>query len=594
MTTPQPPYGSSPDDQPAQPPYGSAPGGPYGSASGSPYGSGSGAGGAPPPVTFEGQTFPGVPQQPVPAPSTGRRGLVVGAVALVTVGLAGTAVAAGALLSGGGTQPEDVLPSGALAFAKLDLDPAAGQKVALYRLAQEFPDVEVTGEDSIKDDLLASFFEGSEDIDYATQVEPWIGERVGVGAFPDGDDEGDEPDALAAFAYTDREAAEAALPDLVAGDGGFFAFSEAGDFVLIGDSQQAVDAAASGGSSLADDEGYGTAVGALEGDQIATAWADLEAVWAALPEEDKAAATESYGDALTPTGQVVLGVHADASFLEVTGQALGVSTGVDVAQLGASEGSGMLRQFPDDLLVGLSATGVGEALTSSFEDLRAAIGDETLDDLAAQLGLTLPDDLRVLLGDELALGVLDGEEPSFVARTRTSDPAAALAVAEKLSGLAGLPGSEPLPEEELAPDEEGPSAQECDELAAEGFAEDLGISPEDLAVICPGSGGAPAPAEEGRVAPLAAQEYEEGIAMGSSEQALARITTPGTLGSSEAFQQAVPDAASASVVLYADLAGLMGLLPFGDDGPDLGALRAVGMTAQGGEDGTFRLRVTVE
>ena len=593
MTTPQQP---GPDDRPAQPPYGNAPAQPpYGSAPGAPHGSAPGGEGAtPPPVTFEGQTFPGVPQQPEVAPREGRRGLVVGAVAVVTVGLVGTAVAASSFLSGGGTQPEDVLPSGAFAFAKLDLDPAAGQKVALYRLAQKFPDVEVSGEESIKDDLLATFFEGSGDIDYATQVKPWIGDRAGVGAFPDGDDEGDEPDVLAAFAYSDRKAAEAALPDLLAagGDSGFYAFSEAGDFVLIGESQQSVDAAADSGSSLADDDGYGEALGSLEGDQIATVWADLEAVWAALPDEEKGEATGSYGEDFALTGEVVVGMHADASFLEVSGKALGVSTGVDIAQLGTGEGSGMLRQFPDDLLAGLSATGVGDALTTGFEDLRSAVGDETVDDLADQLGLTLPDDLRVLLGDELAVGLFGSQEdPSFVARTRTRDPAAALSVAEKLAGFgAGLPNGsgDPLPESE-----DGPTPEECDTLAADGFAEEMGLTPEELAEICPGTGGAPAPAPE-EAAPLAAQEYEDGIAIGSSDEALARITTPGTLGSSPAFQQAVPDAASASVVLYADLARLIEMFVLGDEMPDLGALRAVGMTAEGGEDGAFRLRVTVE
>jgi hypothetical protein len=40
------------------------------------------------------------------------------------------------MLSGGGAQPDAFVPSSAFAFAKVDLDPAAGQKLAARRLAE--------------------------------------------------------------------------------------------------------------------------------------------------------------------------------------------------------------------------------------------------------------------------------------------------------------------------------------------------------------------------------------------------------------------------------------------------------------------------
>lgn len=358
MTSPTPPSDGSE-------PYGQTPHGqtPYGQAPGAGM-DGSGPQAAPP-VTFEGRTFPGAPAQPEPARGGVKKGLVLGTVAAVTLGVVGTAFAAASFLSGGGTQPEDVLPKGTIAFIKVDVDPAAGQKLALFRLAQKFPRAEVSSEESVKDDLLSELFEGVQGVDYDEDVKPWVGDRAGVALLPDSGDEGEDPDALVAVAYRDEAAAKQSLPDLVKAGGGelnHFAFSAAGDYVILGETQEAVDAAAEGKASLGNDARYRKAVDALGGDQILTAWADVTAVWAALPAEAKQASLEQYGEGFAPTGQLVGGLHADASFVEATGRALEFSTGVDIAQLGQGAGTGLLREFPDDLLGGISATGVGAAL----------------------------------------------------------------------------------------------------------------------------------------------------------------------------------------------------------------------------------------
>lgn len=113
-------------------------------------------------------TSPSLPPDDVlGAPEPVRRSSRVGNLAIDLVGggaiaVAGSAMAFAAFLGGGGAQPEDVLPANALGLVKLDLDPAARQKVAVYRLAERFPatsDV-VADEDSIKDQLLRAVFAG--------------------------------------------------------------------------------------------------------------------------------------------------------------------------------------------------------------------------------------------------------------------------------------------------------------------------------------------------------------------------------------------------------------------------------------------------
>lgn len=84
--------------------------------------------------------------------------LVGGLVAIVV----GTATVGGgwlafSRLNGGGPQPESVLPSDTVAFAKFDLNPSAGQKVAAVRFALRFP--EAKGKVTEQSDLRKVAFE---------------------------------------------------------------------------------------------------------------------------------------------------------------------------------------------------------------------------------------------------------------------------------------------------------------------------------------------------------------------------------------------------------------------------------------------------
>lgn len=119
--------------------------------------------------------------------------------------------------------------------------------------------------------LLSALFESNDEVDYDTDIAPWIGDRVGVAAVPSG---GDEPGVLAAIAYTDRDGAEAAMHRLQDSDEDgetFFAFSDKADYVLLGETQATVDAAAGTAQVLADAPAWTDAMKALDGDQIVTA-----------------------------------------------------------------------------------------------------------------------------------------------------------------------------------------------------------------------------------------------------------------------------------------------------------------------------------
>jgi hypothetical protein len=123
----------------------------------------------------------------------------------------------------------------------IDLDPSAGQKLAVLRLAQRFPSTsdDVSDADAVRDELLQELFADDPDIDYERDVAPWVGDRAAVALVPVA---GEDPQPLVVLAHTDRAAAEAGLRRITAEDPGtHLAFSQNADFVLLGPSQQAVD-----------------------------------------------------------------------------------------------------------------------------------------------------------------------------------------------------------------------------------------------------------------------------------------------------------------------------------------------------------------
>ncbi len=67
------------------------------------------------------------------------RWLVLAAALVVLLAVGGGGAFAYGKLSGGDAQPETALPASTFALAKIDLDPAAGQKLAAYRLSRRFP-----------------------------------------------------------------------------------------------------------------------------------------------------------------------------------------------------------------------------------------------------------------------------------------------------------------------------------------------------------------------------------------------------------------------------------------------------------------------
>lgn len=442
----------------------------------------------------------------------------------------GTGAFAAASLSGGGPQPEDVLPAGAIGFVKLDLDPSATQKERVYGLTTRFPLAakELRSADTLREDLLRLAFDDSgTELDYDTDVAPWIGDRVGV-AFLAAD--GDEPDVVVAVAHTDAGKARTALAK--AAEEEDLAFTVLDDYALLGEDQAVVDAAAGAEDHLADDEGFTEAVDALDGDQVALAWADLGRVWDALPADLR----EQAEDGLDPTGQVVVGVHALDDAIEVVGRTLGVKSNLPDDDGDGSPGTGLAGQLPAQAIAALAAAGLDQSVEQAYDAF--VTGAETvvpdLEAQAAELGLTLPDDITTVLGDEAGIAVWgDQKAPEVLARTRTDDAKGAREVIARVLDATG-------------------TGQDVDDVV---------------------------------------QSLDDGIAIGTPG-GLDALNGKGLRDRAE-FTAAAPDAQDAAFVLWVSIQDALELT--GLDEPDAEPLDALGLTvsARSGGDVELRLRVTL-
>ena len=435
------------------------------------------AGSVPPPPASDTATASG---------GSGRRmplGLKIGFGVLTLALIAGAAVGVVAYtkLSGGGPQPADVLPASTVAYARLDLDPSASQKIALLDLINRVPEVrqelgleDVDSQADLREVAFTDWF-GIDDacgVDYEDDVKPWIGERVGlglVGGFDITDDEDETTLSVAensvlVLQVTDEDKArdgitklvtECGVLEAIAGDLGEdldepgIVFRDGYALVTISpDSAEAIDAAADEGTLAADNEKFADDMDTLGEDGVASVWYDQGALFDKAKEaieelgDDAPADVDEFLAAYEILDTAAVTLRATDDSLE----AAGVTT--LTRDLDSPDEDG-IAGLPEDTLIGASLVGGSqfadniwtsvlplgelflglEAIDNCFpeddpeavepspdeveplvpeeeddfqyEDCSPPSFDDALEDFEDETGLTLPEDLATLLGDEL-------------------------------------------------------------------------------------------------------------------------------------------------------------------------------------------------
>ncbi|MEV0825729.1 DUF3352 domain-containing protein [Nonomuraea rubra] len=476
-------------------------------------------------------------------PKKGRKSWIIAvAAALAVILLGGGAVWAVGAFGGGGTQPNDVLPANSIAYARLDLDPAANQKLALFQLARKFTVTKdsFSGEDPRKAlfDLINEQDSDSK-LDFAKDVDPWLGSRVGFAAVPSGKE---EPDFAVAVQVKDQELAKAGIAKLMEGDKYGLAFRE--DYALLSSTQALADKYAQGEGSLSDNAEFSEDMGAVGEQGVLSFWADMggliELAKKEIPAEQQAA-VEQAKDA-----RFAGALRFDSAYVELAGIVRGAKGLTPQGDLPKAD----LATLPASTAGALSFSGLDQAITKQWAEIEkqatAAGGTQIrqlLQQAETQFGLQLPADLATVFGKNFTVAVdsegLDGDQVKGGVRVTTDDPAKVQAVLDKVQA---------------------------------------------------------ALTQNGGTAPQIAKATGDGVfTAATTDEYAKKLAEEGTLGDSETFQTAIPNAADVNYALFVDLDKVEKLYLAsmeGDDKANAQVLRAVGLSGtQTDTEATFSLRL---
>ena len=342
--------------------------------------------------------------------------IVVSLVAVLAVIGGGVAYVGYHKLASSGAQPDQWAPASSIAYIKIDLDPAAAEKVGAWRFEQKFPDApHVTSADQLKDALLSEAFnQPSSNIDYATDIKPWLGDRVALAAYPDAEG---QIQPVGILQVKDATQAQAGLTKLIhTGDGGMSTagFAIENDYAIVGPSQAAVDAAVAAArtSSITASNQYASDVATLGGDRIVTAWADLGAVskYAAKMQASELSgalgALSSASSGGGSSGWVSASAPSDGSVPAIDSSD-GMDTGA-LASLGPDSVSSVIGQSDISGLAGLAST---QGLTNQLKG-RLVLGLSLQSGYAEISGRLVGGDTTGIQSQNADAGALLGQLPA--------------------------------------------------------------------------------------------------------------------------------------------------------------------------------------
>jgi len=219
------------------------------------------------------------------AAKKGRLGLFI--FALVALLIVGGGAAAGVLYAIRGTS--DVLigkvPADSLVYATIYLDPAAGQKINVARLAEKFPALRGESLGTSLDRLMNEALGGT-GMSFRDDIEPWMGSQVGIALVADGDEPGlallvDSEDDAAAMKAMDQlkgpgtQSKQVEYEGTTIWKGGSSSMAMVDGTVVFGDSEYIIERVidtANGGKSLSSNDAYTDTTLALPKQRLASAF----------------------------------------------------------------------------------------------------------------------------------------------------------------------------------------------------------------------------------------------------------------------------------------------------------------------------------
>jgi Protein of unknown function (DUF3352) len=360
------------------------------------------------PSPQQGNGYQNVPPSQQHGPATRSNGSKKGLIAGVTVGAlvllgAGAAVAYNSMMSPSGDHPSSVLPANAAMYMELDLDPSADQKKAFMALEDKFPDLasEEGQEMNLKESVTSNLSDN-----YAQDIEPWIGDRLGA-AVVSGSSSESEPDVYLAYQIKDKEAAESSSASFDVDS------VIVGEYLIISADDTTPVPAEGFSDVLSDVDNFSKDLDTFGKDNILTMWGDmakLQELGNASGIVDQYAGMAGVGPEVTEqaalTGRGIIGVHLDENAVEVKGRTIdfkvdGKSTDVKSSKGNVAEDLGNL---PDGSSVAVSIGGLDEILkqiVTENPEIATELENMNLD----ALGIDIPEGMTDLIGSTTSVGL---------------------------------------------------------------------------------------------------------------------------------------------------------------------------------------------
>lgn len=466
-----------------------------------------------------------------PRPKSGRKRVIAGVGAAALVILGGAAAYGVVQFLDAGESAATAVPADALGYLSIDLDPSGGQKVAAYETMRKFPALkEQLNLDSDEDARQWIFDAINEEapeeckLDFEDDVAPWLGNQIAFSGVET--EEGPQP--FFVLEVSDADAAEQTVEDIFTCDGEEeFGTATVGEFMIVAPSADLADdvAADAEESPLSDDETFQARLDDAGDQGVVTGYLAPAAIDSML---DQAQGTD------LPDGTMSTDPLSADSELDVVRDYLEDFEGAAMQVRFADEGLEMemvasgIEQI-EDLDPGTTGmtelpetTGVAYGLAAGpdfveqiGDAVRGQMSDEEYESqlqmFEQQTGLAFPEDIQTLLGDGLSVAV-DGS------------------IDVQALQQAFMTGQ------------------------TEGVALPVGIRvvSDDTAGVVEVTDKIEALLPPGMPFSLEVEEGDGAVALGVDPDYVSELAGSGSLGDSETFQDAVPDAEDSLGGLYVD------------------------------------------
>ncbi|MGI8622375.1 MAG: DUF3352 domain-containing protein [Solirubrobacteraceae bacterium] len=344
---------------------------------------------------------------------------------------------------GGGADPAQVVPAGSLFYAEAVVRPDGGQRDNVDQLLRRF-----LGDRKVSDFVDEALKSDHKSQTYAKDIEPWLGQRVGIGVT---NVAADKPGFVGAVAVQDPAKARDFVKSISPGGAaktykGTSYYSDSnmvagvvGDYIAFAgneaDFERAVDTEA--GNSLGDADRYKTAIAKLPDERLGATYFDLNSLVDLVAKDPSAGPAagaivkQFLGDNAPPT-TAALTAKADSATVESRFSGAGVSRLAALGLLGGGRSTPLVRDAPAGSWGVFGAADVGPSLKKALGTFAGALGGAALTgQLEQRTGVNLDRDVFSWVGD---LSV-------FVRGTSitTLDGAAVISVTDQAAARAAIP-----------------------------------------------------------------------------------------------------------------------------------------------------------